>query len=267
MSQHAYKDVREIFKLTPLWTWNSVQFSQFHTIQGWQSSGVYSALMFKNFFYYLPDEKLLQFVQSCIAVYNDEVFFRNDSGISLEHSWSCWCFTSVPHMWAGKGNSLSRSRVYALGQVLHLCQAISFWVPWTGFSTENCKVCMKKCTAMWMITSSLHRSMYFKIAGTGSWKSFRKMVVVCSSRPKCQLMDKFSSWINNYIFKPGMSAGHICLAHANHCWSIVRGTLSWLRGGFRNRACNRLSGEVLLPHSLWKLLCPNAEAWGGTLPR
>lgn len=39
----------------------------------------------QDLFYYLPHEKLLQFVQSCIVVYND--------------------------MWAGKGNSLSRSPV------------------------------------------------------------------------------------------------------------------------------------------------------------
>lgn len=163
----------------------------------------------QDLFYYLPHEKLLQFVQSCIVVYNDEVLFRNESGISVAHSWSCWCFAWVPHMWAGKGNSLSRSREYALGQVLHLCQAISLWAPWTGFSTENRQVCMKKCTDMWMITSSLHRSMDLKRAGTGSRKSLRKVVVVCSLRPTCQLMDKFSSWIcpflTQFLFGPATS--------------------------------------------------------------
>lgn len=90
-----------------------------------------------------------------------------------------------------------------------LCQAISLWAPWTRFSTENRQVCMKKCTDMWMITSSLHRSMDLKGTGTGSRKSLRKVVVVCSLRPTCQLMDKFSSWIcpflTQFLFGPATS--------------------------------------------------------------
>lgn len=194
----------------------------------------------QDLFYYLPHEKLLQSVQGFIGVDNYEVFFRNASGTSVEHSRSCWCFTWIPHMWDGKGNSAYRSREYALGQVLHLCQVISFWVPWTGFSTENCQVCMKKCTTMWMTTSSLHRSIDLKIAGTGSWKSLRKMAVVCSSRPKCQLMAKFSSWIKNCF-----QTGHVCWTYMPRtCKPLLEYSLghsSWTREGFLNRACNRLS--------------------------